>query len=130
MEAKIKHLEFIQATINRMANNSFLLRGWATTLIGGLLALNFKEIDRRHLFISLAVLALFWLLDGYYLSRERNFVKLYNHIRKKEEEEIDFSMDAGELGKWWAWPRCVFSTTLMLFYGGLLIVILSINHYL
>lgn len=28
MENKIKHLEFIQGVINRMANNSFMLKGW------------------------------------------------------------------------------------------------------
>ena len=41
MEQKIKHLEFIQTTINRMAGNSFLLKGWTVTLTGGLLALTF-----------------------------------------------------------------------------------------
>ncbi len=34
MEQKIKHLEFIQAAINRMAGNSFLLKGWTVTLSG------------------------------------------------------------------------------------------------
>jgi hypothetical protein len=101
MEAKIKHLEFILATINRMANNSFLLKGWTVTLVGGLLALSFKEIDHRYLYISLIVLAIFWLLDSYYLSRERNFVNLYNQVRNKPDEAIDFSMDAIGLGSKW-----------------------------
>jgi len=79
MDAKIKHLEFIQAAINRMAGNSFLLKGWAVTLTGGLLALTFRQIDRRYLFISFAVLLLFWSLDGYFLSRERRFISLYGH---------------------------------------------------
>jgi len=129
MEAKIKHLEFIQTTINRMANHSFLLKGWAITLVGGLIALSFKEIDRRYLYISLAVLGLFWLLDSYYLSRERNFIKLYDHVRNNKEA-TDFSMDTKKFAKWWNWPWCAFSKTLLLFYGGLLAVILLINHYL
>jgi hypothetical protein len=131
MENKRKHLEFIQAAINRMANNSFLLKGWAITLAGGLFALSFKEVDRRYLYVSLAVLSLFWLLDGYYLSRERNFVKLYNSVRIiKEEKEIDFLMDPKKFAKWWGWPKCTLSITLLLLYGGLLAVILLINHYL
>lgn len=28
MEAKIKHLEFIENVIERMARNSFMLKGW------------------------------------------------------------------------------------------------------
>ena len=39
MENKIKHLEIIQGIINRMAGNSFALKGWAVTLIAGIFAL-------------------------------------------------------------------------------------------
>ena len=35
MENKIKHLEIIQGVINRMAGNSFALKGWAVTLVAG-----------------------------------------------------------------------------------------------
>jgi len=130
MEGKTKHLEFIQAAINRMANSSFLLKGWAVTLTGGLLAVSFKELDRRYLLISLAVLGLFWLLDGYYLSRERNFVRLYDHVRKIHSNDTDFSMDAGQFGRWYGWPAAAFSRTVVLFYGGLLGVHFLISHFL
>ena len=36
MEAKLKHLEFIQTVITRMATNSFLFEGWAITIAAGL----------------------------------------------------------------------------------------------
>ena len=127
---KVKHLEFIQAAINRMANNSFLLKGWAVTLTGGLLALTFKEMNFRYLYISLVVLGLFWLMDSYYLSRERNFVRLYNHVRKQPEEMIDFSMDANGFGSRTCWPAAAFSKTMLLFYGGLLLVHLVIKYFL
>lgn len=29
----LKHLEFIQAIVTRLANNSFLLKGWALTVL-------------------------------------------------------------------------------------------------
>ena len=35
MENKIKYLEMIQSVINRMANNSFCLKGWTVTLVSG-----------------------------------------------------------------------------------------------
>jgi hypothetical protein len=113
-----------------MAGNSFLLKGWAVTLTGGLLALTFKEINRHYLYISLAVLALFWMLDSYYLSRERRFVALYETVRKRTEQQIDFSMHTESFGSKWSWAACAFSTTLALFYGGLLVVHLLINHFL
>jgi len=36
MEKKLKHLEMLQGVINRMANNSFLLKGWSVVLISAL----------------------------------------------------------------------------------------------
>lgn len=130
MEAKIKHLEFVQAAINRMAGNSFLLKGWSVTMTGALLAVGVKEADRHYLFISLAVLVLFWSLDGFYLSRERRFIGLYNHIRKTPEEGVDFSMDPRPYGRKCNWAVSAFSTTLLVFYGGLLAVQLILNCFL
>jgi hypothetical protein len=122
MEAKIKHLDFIQAAINRMASNSFLLKGWAVTIAGALLALTFKEINAQYIQISLAAVAGFWLLDSYYLSRERLFIKLYDHVRGLDVAAIDFSMDVSGFRRRRNWPQCCFSTTMVLFYGGLLLV--------
>ena len=122
MEAKTKHLEFIQATINRMANNSFLLKGWAITVVGGLLAFGFKELDCRYIFISLSVLFFFWILDGYYLHQEKLFRELYERTAKKKEGEIDFSMKTDKCENGESWFDCSCSTTLLVFYGGLLAV--------
>ena len=129
MEAKLKHLEFVQTAINRMAGNSFLLKGWTITLVGGLLVLSFKEADRRYLYISLMVIALFWMLDGYYLSLERKFIRLYNHVRQ-ETGATDFSMSISTFSHKWAWLRCTMSRTLLLFYGGLAAVTLVVTHSL
>ena len=40
-----KYLEFIQQTITRMANNSFLLKGWTVTLSAAIFALAAKDAD-------------------------------------------------------------------------------------
>jgi Ni,Fe-hydrogenase I cytochrome b subunit len=130
MESKIKHLEFIQAAINRMAGNSFLLKGWTVTLTGGLLALTFKQTDKHYVFISLAVLVLFSALDSYHLSRERGFVALYNDVRKNIDASTDFSMDTRFYRKQCRWIHCAFSRTILLFYGGLLAVHLLILHFI
>ncbi len=119
MEAKLKHLEFIQDIINRMAKNSFLLKGWAVTIVGGLLALSFKEMDGSYALISLIVLTFFWLLDSYYLYQEKLFIKLYNHVRLQSNEKTDFSLDTDSFKKEVKWLERSFSGTMRLFYGGL-----------
>lgn len=105
-----------------MANNSFLLKGWAVTVAGGLLAFGFKDLECRYIFISLAVLLLFWILDGYYLHQEKLFRELYERTSKKKESEIDFSMKTEKGEKDEDWFDCVLSPTLRVFYGGLLLV--------
>lgn len=122
MDSKLKHLEFIQGTINRMAGNSFLLKGWTVTLVGGLLALSYKEMNWQYLIVSAAVLVFMWLLDGYYLSQERSFIKLYEHVSCLDDE-TDFSMKTEPHRGGIRWYKCVFSDTLLIFYGGLLLVL-------
>jgi len=129
-EAKIKHLEFLQSVIARMANSSFLLKGWTVTLTGGLLALSFKQTDRHYVYISLAVLLLFWFLDSYFLSRERRFIALYDSVRVRAGEDTDFSMHTRSFGKRCRWIACALSRTLLLFYGGLLAVHFLMYHFM
>jgi len=128
MDAKLKHLEFIQNAINRMAQNSFLLKSWSITLVAGLLALSFKETDHLYITISTVVLLFFWFLDSYYLRQERLFIKLYDHIRGKRDEAVDFSMDTRPFRKEVNWFRCWTPTTMNLFYGGFLVVDLIIAY--
>lgn len=52
MEKKLKHLEMIQAVINRMANNSFMLKGWTVTLVAGIFALASKDADKMYFLIA------------------------------------------------------------------------------
>ena len=47
MEKKLKHLEFIQGAVGRMASNLFLLKGWTITLIAALFALAAKSVGVR-----------------------------------------------------------------------------------
>jgi len=126
-ENKLKHLEFIQGVINRMGQNSFLLKGWAVTLVAGLFAFaNTQDMDYRLISIALIPTIFFWLLDGYFLWQEKLFRKLYDNVRKKADGEfIDFSMNVkpfeSEVSLW----ICIcFSNTLRLFYLPIIVVII------
>jgi hypothetical protein len=126
VEAKLKHLDFIQQTVNRMASNLFLLKGWTVTLIAGLFAL--AETDSRDIYFLIAYLppAMFWALDGYFLAQERRFRALYDHVRTLDESQIDFSMDTQPFSKTrrTSWLGAMFSATLVIYYGSLLVVML------
>jgi len=131
MEKKLKHLEFIQIIINRMANNSFLLKGWSVTLLTALFAVGIKELNYLYLVLGCVPVLIFWLLDGFFLWKERLFKDLYDEVRIKEDNQIDFSMDTKELCKGKStWVRSIFSTTLLIFYLSLLVIILFITCFL
>lgn len=122
---KQKHLEFIQGVISRMGGNLFYLRGWSITLIAGLLALASNK-NTWNMFISVVlcmVTILFWIYDGYFLSQERKYRKLYDKVRKMYEDQIDFSMDTREFSvyKDTSIINCMLSKTLAPFYICLLI---------
>jgi len=134
MENKLKHLEFIQNIISRMAGSLFFLRGWTITLIGALLALFSKNNSPDYVFYFLIVVVLiFWFLDGYFLSQERSYRDLYNHVRKLRNEDIDFSMDISEYQKYKknTLIYSMFSLTLLIFYiplvGAAIYILLQIK---
>lgn len=123
---KHKHLEFVQGAVNRMASNLFLLKGWSITLIAALFALAAKDSNQSYVLIAYFPLLVFWLLDGYFLSQERRFRSLYDHVRQMNEADIDFSMDTqpfrGEIRN--TWTGAFFAPTLVIYYASLAIALL------
>jgi hypothetical protein len=84
----LKHLEFVQNTINRMSTNSFLIKGWAITLIGIIFGLN--KLEGNYLFeysdynfpveiaIIILIILLFWFTNAYFLQQERRYIYIYS----------------------------------------------------
>lgn len=93
MNKKIKHLEMIERVIERLASNSFKLKGWAITVSTIVFSLAVKDNDRKLMLVTLLPLIMFWLLDSFYLQMERKFRQLFKTVQNKDEAEIDFSMD-------------------------------------
>jgi hypothetical protein len=130
MENKHKHLEFVQSAVGRMASNLFLLKGWAITLIAALFALAAKETQGAYFLIAFIPATLFWALDGYFLAQERRFRSLYEHVRKLDDSQIDFSMDTRPYAKEWrnTWLGATFSVTLTSYYLTLIVVMLIVMY--
>jgi hypothetical protein len=122
MEAKLQHLQSIQAVIARMATNSFLFKGWSITIASGLAAFAAVESRTALLVLVLVSTALFWGLDGYYLWLERCFIKLYNKVTLKSEGEIDFSMTPDKTNAALEWFKTCWRPHLWLFYGVIIVI--------
>ncbi len=128
---KLKHLEFIQSVINRMSGNSFLLKGWSVTLVAALFALAAKDANAKYIVVAFFPVLTFWIIDAYFLSQERLFRALYDEVRAKEEDQIDFSMDTKKFrdGRS-SWAQSLFSSTLRLFYLSMVGIMLVVMYFI
>jgi hypothetical protein len=126
----IKHLEFIQITIVRMAANSFVIKGWTVTLVAAILAFTSKDANSNAASIALIPAIMFWSLDAYYLRTEREFRALYDQVRQnppKDDLDVDFSLDVSKLkAKTAGTLRVAFTRTLAPFYLALIAVIFAV----
>lgn len=114
-ENKIKHLEFIQGIINRMAQNSFILKGWEITLVSGLMALATAQSDNRYVLITYFCTPLLWALDGYYLHQERVFRELFKEVASDKIFNFDMDTKSYNAGKA-RWLKCMCSHTVAPLY--------------
>ena len=133
-ERKLKHLELIQGIINRLAGNSFLVKGWSVLLVSALLTLAARrqpDAGAGLLGIPFLPALIFWGLDGYFLWQERLYRVLYNQVRVQPEDSIDFSMGTEQFktgSEAQTWPQAIFSVTLILFHGAVLVAILAVAY--
>ena len=87
-----KHLEIMQGTITRMAENSRTCKVWCVTLVSAILVLVARTGEADHALIALAPTVLFYVLDAYYLSLERGFRRSYgSFVRKIHEGQVSIS---------------------------------------
>lgn len=123
---KKKHLEFLQLALNRMASNSFILKGWNITLVVGLFALSLKDLSSSYLYLAILPALAFWGLDAYYLRQERLFRALYNSVRKTKRKDIDpYSFDTKSVsGNVKNWICTMFSPTVLLLHGSVILFII------
>ena len=123
-EYLLKEIDIIQDIVKRMAFNSFMIKGWAITLIVVALLLKGAKYQILIAFIPLLV---FWFLDAYFLWQERMYRKLYEwviHNRLKTDEYL-FDMNAYRFkNEVQSKFRVMFSITLGWFYGCLAILII------
>ena len=128
MERKLKHLEFIQEVINRMARNSFMLKGWTVILVGAIVAFIARGGNAEYILLVCIPALAFWALDGFFLSQEGLFRSLYDRVRMLDESEVDFSMDTREFSEIRRnkWLVAMFSRTLNWFYIPIIMIVFAV----
>ena len=92
IDEKIAHLGFIQGVINRMGNNSFLVKGWTVALVAAIFALASKDSNSAFVYVALLPIVVIWLLDSYYLREEKLFRKLYEGVAGGTVKSDNFTM--------------------------------------
>lgn len=124
-EYMIKEIELIQDIIKRMAFNSFMIKGWAVTLV--VVTLLLKGTEEYHVWLAFIPLLVFWFLDAYFLWQERMYRKLYEWVinNRLKTEEYLFDMNAYRFkDKVSSRVRIMLSITLGWFYGSIAILII------
>lgn len=115
----IQYLQMIQSTIDRMSTTSAIFKGFCATIVSGIFAISFTDINKWILLLTLVPILCFFMLDVYYLRLEKRFRTLYNSVRKgKKEVDFDLTPPATkelkikEAALWY----CVKSPSIFLFY--------------
>lgn len=146
-EQQVKHLEMIQGVVDRLAGNSFSMKGWSITLVSALFALAAKDSNVRYAALALLPALCFWGLDAYYLRQERLFRRLYDAVRKTianddagagqpahaevQHRHLDlFSMNTSAyVTSVQRWARTLFSKSVIWLHAPIVAAVLAVTIY-
>ncbi len=135
---RIKHLELIQGVINRLAGNSFSMKGWSIAVVTGAIALLGGQ-GAPFVGLAFAPAVVFWALDAYYLWQEQLFRDLYNAASTIDENDdatasIElFSMTPRPVPGQRSWWNAAKSPTILPLHLAIVLMVLTaavITHYL
>jgi len=95
---ELKHLDYIQSIITRMATNQFQIKGWSITVNTALLTIfanSFVKEGGPNCYFLLTALFptfIFWILDARFLIQERRLRKIYIDATANPKKVRTFSV--------------------------------------
>lgn len=142
-----KEIDLIQTCISRMAQNSFMIKGWAFMLVAVFFALTAESLDLYVLCaVGIFVFIVFWCLDAFFLKTEKLYRFKYDWVieeRPKNNREFLYDLNPNQKETWKAGKSepSLFSVmfskphTLLMFYGcpiliGVIAIILKAVNFL
>ena len=114
-ESRIRYLEAIQRVIDRLSNTSFILKGWAVSLVAGLMALAASGANQGYVMVTYIPIVVFWLLDAYFLMMERQYRDLFKENIDLSQKLEQFTLKR-EKGNVIIFAKALFSITMLLTY--------------
>lgn len=128
-----KEIDLIQSVITRIANNSFLLKGWLITLISVILAFSKDSIVINNITYLSLVLCLpvfvFWYLDAFFLHKEKCYRKLYDWVIENRDKTTEhfYSLDYTRFQKKVDAPwKLMGSKTVLPIYGLTVLILICV----
>ena len=125
-ECLFKELDIVEGIINRMATNSFMIKGWVITLVVISLLLNGSRYHHILAFVSWIIL---WYLDARYLQLEKCYRAQYDWLiqNRLKSDELLFDMNAKDrfLNEVPCVRQIMVSWSLISFYGLFLFLMVS-----
>ena len=129
VEGKVEYLQMIQGTIDRMSTSSAIFKGFTATIVAGVSALSFSDVNKWVLVLSFVPILCFAFLDIYYLRLERRYRYLYKQVRSNNHP-VDYDLEAPKVSaikkadkktntRFWT---CVLSLSIQLFYFPMLVI--------
>lgn len=144
-EILFKEIDLIQGCLTRMAQNSFIVKGWLITILAVVFALLPQTVNLRFLcLLGFVIILCFWYLDGFFLKAEKLFRWKYEWVISQRLNCSQYAFDLNlynknmwlpiEENKVRQEPKviCVmFSKTLLPLYLPLLflVIFMFINSY-
>ena len=129
-----KEIDLIQSCISRMAQNSFMVKGWFVSIYAVILALLPERVNMLLLCVSLiSANLIFWYLDGFFLRTEKIYRKIYDwvlEVRPKNNRELMYQLNPicfkGKIGEAESIWKIMWSKTLRWFYLIPLLIVMVV----
>ena len=133
-----KEIDLIQGCINRMAQNSFMLKGWALTIFAGVTAFTKGENFSDSITLvctTIIPFVCFWILDTFFLRTEKKYRKMYEDMltkRKINNTEGQYELNPKTI-KVDCFLKVMFSITMVFFYGipllaSIVLLVIRVRH--
>lgn len=116
----------VQGIIGRVSGFSATVKNFSVTLAAAAVAVNLAEDRRGLLWIAIAAVALFLIIDAYYLAQEKAFRHLYDEVAKRPLSRAeDLRIKRPTLKP----LRAALSFSVWAFYAPQLIVVVLLMRY-
>lgn len=127
-QSVLAYLNMLQGVISRMASNSASCKTWCVTLVSAIFVLAVGTENPGVLLVAWFPVALFFLLDAYYLSLERDFRGIQEDFLERGDDKDLFRLKPppGYGHRLHATVTSMFSFSVYPFYGILAVALILV----